>query len=623
MDETSIFVFGPFRCYEKERTLFRGEEPIPLPPKAAQTLVILLRNAPGLVEKEDLVKEVWPDTFVEDGNLAHNISVLRKALGDDRNGNTKIETVPRRGYRFIAPLDRRSADSTRLTESASTRADGPAGLPSRGLRSTATLLLAVAMLVAAAVVATRVVGTSRDNFRSIAVLPFRTTPGNAMPQYFGVGLSDGIIASLSNSGQITVRPTSAVLRYASTDAGSAEIGRQLKVEAVLEGTVSRVGDEVRVSVQLVRVEDGTPLWAERLVEPYTSVFDLERSLADRIGRRLMLRISPEERRRTYARHTSNLEAYELYLQGRYFYYQENASDLRKALDCFRTAVQKDPEYALAWSGVAHAYVWLAVHTTLAADEAYPQARAAAQRALSLDEHQADAHETLALVLANYDWDWKAAERHFRRAIELNRNDALNYLGYSRMLDGLGRFDESIAANKTAQSLDPAMAGRIHTELSMFLLDAGRPDPAIQECQTALQLIPQMFFCHSLIGMAYTEKRMYPEALAEHRRAMQMNPVDPDAQALAAFTYAVAGQREEALRILRMLEERSRTSYVRSISFAYIHAALGNRDQSFAFLDKAVLEHDDYLPAVNVSPVFRSLQSDPRFPLLLARLNMSH
>lgn len=620
MDETSIFVFGPFRFSEKDRTLFRGDDPVPLPPKAALTLVVLLRNAPGLVEKEDLVKEVWPDTFVEEGNLAHNISVLRKALGDDRNGATCIETVPRRGYRFIAPLEKQTAGSI-ARDAEPVPADVVAAAP-RSVRSTVMVVLAVAMMVAATVFVTKVVGTSRDNFRSIAVLPFRTTPGNAMPQYFGVGLSDGIIASLSNSGQITVRPTSAVLRYASTEAGSAEIGRQLKVEAVLEGTVSRVGDEVRVSVQLVRVDDGTPLWAERLVEPYTTVFDLERSLSDRIGRRLMLRISPEERRRTLARHTSNLEAYELYLQGRYFYYQENPSELRQALDCFRAAVQRDPDYALAWAGVAHAYVWLAAHTSLPADEAYPQARAAAQRALSLDERQADAHETLALVLCNYDWDWKAAERHFRRAIDLNRSDALNYLGYARMLDGLGRFDESIAANKAAQSLDPAMAGRIHTELSMFLVDAGRQDAAIQECELALQLMPRMFWCHSLIAVAYTEKRMYAEAIAEHRRAMQMNPADPDAQALAAFTYAVAGQRDEALRILRQLEERSRTSYVRSISFAYIHAALGNRDQSFAFLDKAFMEHDDYLPFINVSPSFRPLKSDPRFPQLLAKLNLA-
>ncbi len=616
MDDSSIFVFGPFRCHQRDRTLFRGDEPVPLPPKAALTLVVLLRHAPGLVEKDDLVKEVWPDTFVEDGNLAHNISVLRKALGDDRNGNTCIETVPRRGYRFIAPLERQSA-----TAGPPSAADAITAGP-RIHRSTLALVVMVAMIVAATVLVTKMVGTSRDRFHSLAILPFRTTPGNALPQYFGVGLSDGIISSLSNSGQITVRPTSTVLPFATSDAGSAAIGRQLKVEAVLEGTVMRVDNEVRVSVQLVRVEDGTPLWAERLVEPYTSVFDLERSLSDRIGRRLMMRIDPEERRRTLARHTSNLEAYEQYLQGRYFYYQENPADLRKALDCFRSAVQKDPDYALAWAGVAHAYVWLAVHTSLPADEAYPQARAAAERALALDEHQADAHEALALVLANHDWNWVEAERHFRRAIELNRNDALNYLGYSRMLDSLGRFDESIATNKAAQSLDPALAGRIHTELSMYLLDAGRPDPAIQECQTALQLVPRMFFCHSLIGMAYTEKRMYAEAIAEHRRAMQMNPDDPDTQALAAFTYAVAGQREESLRILRTLEDRSRRSYVRSISFAYIHAALGDNDRSFAFLDKAVLEHDDYLPAVNVSPAFRTLKSDPRFPKLLARLNLA-
>ncbi|HXG63884.1 MAG TPA: winged helix-turn-helix domain-containing protein, partial [Blastocatellia bacterium] len=421
-----LYEFGPFRLDTRRRLLSRDGRPVPLTPKLFQTLLALIVNSGQVVTKEDLISQVWPDAIIEEHGLTQNIFLLRKALGEDADGHPYIETIPKVGYRFVAPVtevddqgpallvektDRARALQTAEEEivpqegaTVAAPAAPQAFIPARDRKSgagwgTAWVALAAVALLAGLMAAVAYVRSANQptrsealaGVRSIAVLPFKPLGADASDEYLGLGMADTLITKLSNIGQITVRPTSAIRRYAGQDADALAAGREQKVEAVLEGSIQRAGERIRLTVRLLHVRDGAPLWSYKCDELSTDIFAVQDAISEKVAEALTLELTGEERKRLAKHYTENTEAYQLYLQGRYFWNKRSGEGFRKALDYFHQAIEKDPNYALAYVGVADSYTMLADYDLLPPKAAAAQAKAAATRALEIDDTLAEAH----------------------------------------------------------------------------------------------------------------------------------------------------------------------------------------------------------------------------------------
>jgi DNA-binding winged helix-turn-helix (wHTH) protein/TolB-like protein len=441
------FRFGNYRLYPSEHLLLRDESPIPLQPKTFDILLVLVGSAGHLMARDDLMKAVWPDSFVEETNLTVNISLLRKALGDLPDGRPYIETVPRKGYRFNAEAVEVEVGSTAAhqvapeADGAAPRVEGPrdAGAVagkvaleggSRQKRGWARTMLAPTMLVAMLAAGMWFAWprlhshptSVRAAVKSVAILPFQPLESTPDDEYLGLGMADALITRLCNIHQVAVRPLGAIRKYAGTDDPVAA-GRQLAVQSVLEGSVQRLGDRTRVTARLLRVSDGEVLWAGQFDEKVKDMFQVEDSISQELANALTLNLSGDERRRVAQPATGNGEAYQLYLRGRFFWDKRSAEGVRKSLDYFEQAIQADPNYALAYAGLADAYILAGSYgyTIMPPLEAMPKAKEAARKALSLDDGVAEAHASLAYIEFTYDWNWPGAEAEFKRAIELNPN----------------------------------------------------------------------------------------------------------------------------------------------------------------------------------------------------------
>lgn len=459
-----FYQFGSFRLDVTQRLLFRGQDPVPLPPKVLDTLLALAQNRGQIVGKDELMRMVWPDTFVEENNLNQNISVLRKVLGEGQDGRKYIETVPRRGYRFVAPVRESQDDSSAPLheQPAETTFPGHAGTPQSDTGSVLSipessalvaradtilphrsLILPILVLVvmASAVSLFRFAAHStRVNppaaAKSIAVLPFKLLDARAEDEYLGLGMADTLITRLGSSKQVIVRPTSAVRKYTAGVHDSASIGRELQVATVLEGSVRRVGDRIRITVRLVNSRDGALVWADRFDESYTDIFRVEDSISEKLVRSLIPELTSEEKSRLAKRYTDSPEAYQLYLIGRYQWSRTNAESWHKAIGWFNRALEKDPNYALAYTGLADTYVSLAA-SDLPQTVAMPRAKQAALKALELDPGLTQVRISLGKIRQLYDWDWAGAEEEFRRALKLSPNSADVHREYGAYLASMG------------------------------------------------------------------------------------------------------------------------------------------------------------------------------------------
>src|SRR5262245_6953107 len=390
-----FYEFGPFQLEPQERLLLRDAGAVPLPPKVFDALLLFVSRSGQVLSKDELLSRLWPGAIVEESNLTQSVYALRKALGDRPDGHPYIETLPRRGYRFVAEVN----ESARRAPSAPVR--------------------------------------------SLAVLPFCSL-GAEQNAYLRLGLANAIITKLSRLQEISVRPTSAILKYVDREIGLAAIGRELGVDALLDGALEWAGDQLRVTVQIVRSSGGTPLWAEQFDEQFTNIFTLEDSISEQVTRALRLRLSSEEKKQITRRYTENIEAYQAYLRGRYFWDKRTEEGMKKAIGYFEQAITLDSGYALALSGLADAHLLLGAYRALPPNECFPQSRRAAERALELDDTLAEAHCALAYVKACYDWDWQGAERGFKRALALNPNYTIGHIWYSDYLSAIGRFEEALA-----------------------------------------------------------------------------------------------------------------------------------------------------------------------------------
>ena len=488
----------------------------------------------------------------------------------------------------------------------------------------ASLLLsfALAAIVSAYVwMATR--ATSTDGapaVTSLAVLPFQPLDDTARDEALELGMTDALITRLGNVRQIrVVRPTSAVLKYADAQPDLEAAGRELRVDALVEGKIQRVADRILVTMQLLRVRDGASLWADRFEEEFTNIFAVQDSISQQVARALALTLSGDEAKGLTRRETNNPQAYQLYLRGRLLSSKRGEDDLRKAVDHFEQAIKLDPTYALAYAGLADSFASWANTSVIPSKEAYLKAKAAALDGLELDGRLADAHTTLGVVSLFYDWDWPAAERAFKRAIALEPDNARAHRRYAVGLMWLGRFDEALREAQRARELAPVDL-EIEANVALVLYFARRYDQAILEARKTLEMDRHFSQSHRTIARASVEKGLYGQAIAAFEQAMASGGVQL-LRAELGRAYAMAGRRDEALKILDELKELANRRYVSPCDMAVLHNGLGETDQAFDWLEKSYAERERCMVSLKVNPALDFLRSDPRFADLVQRVGL--
>ncbi|HEX5731601.1 MAG TPA: tetratricopeptide repeat protein [Blastocatellia bacterium] len=584
MRKARFYDFGPFRIDRADRILLCKGAAVQLTPKVFDTLLALVENSKRLVEKGDLMEAVWPDSFVAESSLTFNISILRKALAehDDRQ---YIETVPRRGYRFVAEV----TESPKEQTSAEKEEAGQA-------------------LTEAAP-------------KTIAILPFRSLIPDIEYQYLGLGMADVLITRLGSIKKLLVRPTSAIVKYDNLEQDPILVGHELGVDTVLEGTIRRLGERLRVTVQLVDVQKKSPVWAEKLDEKFTDIFAVEDSIAEKLTPALMLTLNAEEIRQIKRRFTESAEAYHAYLKGRYYWNKQTPEGLQKSVEHFERAIATDPNYAPAYAGLADAYNLIGTWGGVAPTQVLPRAKALAQRAIEIDETIAEAHSALGGAMAMYDWDWPGSEKEFKRAIELNPGYATAHHAYAMAyLLPLGRLDDALAEIKHAQELDPVSLF-INASAGMVLNYMGKYDEAIEQLERVLELEPNYYLSHWCLGYGYEGKGCYKEAIEAYQKARILSGGSSSTTRSLGHLYAVLGKKEEARTLLNELEEASRHNYVSPYDIAGIYAGLGEESKAIEWLKKACREHAGALVWLKIDNTFKSFRSEPRFRELLEQINL--
>jgi DNA-binding winged helix-turn-helix (wHTH) protein/TolB-like protein len=652
MTQTSkrIYEFGSFRLDAVKRLLWREDEPVPLTSKSFETLLALIERPGEILDKDELLTRIWPDTVVEEKNLTINISALRKALGENPREHRYIVTVPGRGYRFVADVQEtcdaeiaqvmvqqskmsvvveeeeddgetgRLGDRATESVAAGARSFLPvASSPRRRVaRSFFTAIVLLAVLLAGATYWWKTkppVSEQPGAIKTLAVLPFKALNPQGSEDYLGVGMADVMITRLSNLSQIIVRPTSSVLPFSGTD--SLQAGQTLKVDSVLDGSIQQDGNRVRVTVRLLRTSDGQPLWAFQCDEQCADIFALEDTVSTRVVEALALKMTSDERKRMTQRYTENAAAYQAYLRGRYHTLQYTPDGNKQAVAELNEALRLDPAYALAWAGLADAYTaasdWL-----LPPREALSKARAAAEKALALDDTLAEGHAALGHVFVHQFNP--AAEREFQRAMELNPNSVAAMFFYFEYFFARDA-DKGVAVLRRVQQLDPLSQTAGSFIASTYLM-ARRTDEALMEARKALELDPNDPLSREILAMVYGAKGNHAEAIAELEKVKQQLPTSMVGGGLG-MEYALAGRRADALRTLAELKRMATEQYVSPFDVALVYTGLGDRDQAFAWLEKAREDQSEWMGWINSDARLDSLHSDPRFAELRRRVGLAN
>lgn len=557
----TVYEFGPFRLEPAERQLCRDGRPVPLTPKAFDTLRCLVESEGRAVSKDDLMNRIWPDASVSEGTLAQNIFAIRKALGEPHG----IETVAKFGYRFVTPVRE--------------------------------------VLEAAGKIA-------------LAVLPFENLSGDEQQEFFSDGLTDEMITQLSRlgAGRLSVIARTSTMRYKGMRKTIGEVGRELGVSYVLEGSVRRWGSRVRITAQLIQTRDQTHLWAESYERNLDDVLGLQCEVARAIAHEIRLKLTPQEEARLTSVRVVNPDAYECYLKGRYFWNRRTKDALERSLEYFRQATVADGAYAAAYAGLADCYLRLLDYSYLSPQEACELAGAAALKALEIDETLAEAHTSLAHT-ALHEFDWLGAEVSFRRAVASNPGYGTAHYYYANFLAAVGRFEEAVAEARQALALDP-VAVSVILNAAFIEYIAGRLDQAHVLVERAQEIDADFVHSHYYSGLIYQQQRS-DEAIGAFRKAVSRGA---SAKAALGHACALAGKRQEALTLLHELQHQARTEYVSSYDIALVLIGLGDINQAFALLDKAFVERASGLAFLRSDPRLNSLHDDPRFQALARRLN---
>jgi TolB-like protein/DNA-binding winged helix-turn-helix (wHTH) protein/Tfp pilus assembly protein PilF len=605
-------------------------------------LITLLQQQGEVVSREELRRTLWPeDTFVDfDHSLGTAVNKLRDVLGDSAANPRFVETLPRRGYRFIAPVVAvgESEDIPVAGDAPPDRQETPAAdlLEARdhdqvdlsaaaGVRLRRPLLwkisgLTVLLLSAGFLILMLLRSRPPALIRSLAVLPLENLSGDPSQEYFSDGMTDELIAELGKIGNLRVISRTSVMTYKGARRPLPQIARELNVDVVVEGTVLRSGNQVRITAQLISAADDKHLWAKSYEGGLGDTLALQEQVARSIASEIRIELTPHEQAMFKSAKRVNPEAYEAYLKGRYFWNKRTTESLRRGIDYFNQAVEKDPNYAPAYAGLADSYAlagdWQ--YGVLTPREAYPGAKAAATKAIALDSTLGEAHISLAWCLDGFDWDWQSAGREFTRGIELSPSYATGHHWYGWHLAALGRHSEAIAELKKAESLDP-LSLIIGADLAEELLIAHRYDEAIKQSRKTMNMDPYFALTHYVLGEVFVQKHMYSAAIAELQKAIELSPGSAAFTANLAYAYAVSGMRDEAVRILDDLKNRSRDALSNAPEIALVYVGLDEKNQAMAWLEKAYAER--FNPGVLMRPAFDPVRSDPRFEDLLRRIGL--
>jgi TolB-like protein/DNA-binding winged helix-turn-helix (wHTH) protein len=618
-----------------------------------QILIMLLARPGEIVSREDLRDRLWPsDTFVDfDHGLNNAVMRLREVLGDSSEHPRFIETLPRKGYRFIAPVELKNPawngaaaphaliENLRTASTIATDFSSPdASLLPKAvhlpIKQHLTLpriaVLSVAVLAAGVLLSgvtvhyVRGVDASRgraNRSSSLVVLPLENLSGDKEQDYFADGMTDDLIANLAKIRSLRVISRSTAMAYKGTRKPLPQIANELNVDAVVEGTVMRVGSRVRITAELVQVSTDRHLWADTYESPIGDVLALQNRVSSAIVDEIRINLTPEDKERLAKNPSVSPEAYEEYLKGRYYWNKRSGEGFAKAIGYFEEATRKSPRYALAYAGLADCYgiIGATIYGSVPASEAAPKAKAAAIRALEIDPSLAEAETSLATAKFNYDWDWAGAAEGFKRAIHLDPNYATAYQRYSLYSIAMGRFDDSFEQIKKARDLDP-LSISINASFGWRLYLAREYDRSIAQLRDTLEMDPSYEWAHLILGQAYEQKGEFNLAIEEFRKAVELAHSSPLMISALAHAEALSGSHSEAVKLLAQLEALSKKEYVSPYYVAIVYLGLGKNDLAMNSLEKAYTDRSNGLVFLKVEPELDPLRSDTRFVALQHKLN---
>ena len=582
--DSRIYEFKGFRLEAGQRRLLFQGQPVPLKPKILDLLLFLVEMRGQLVVKEDLMREIWPDSIVEENNITVSMSILRKTLGDDQLTHQFIETVPRRGYRFLAevtevPTDRPAANGSRRPDPHTEPQD--------------------------------------ETIDSLAVLPSQMPGSDPNVEYLSEGITESIVNMLSRIPKLRVLACSTVFRFKGKDLDPQTVGFQLNVKAVMMIRVMRLGEKLIIRSELVKVADGSQLWGEQYNRSPNDILAVQDEIARAISESLKFKLSRQDQIRLTKQPTDKIEAFNLYLRGRYFWNKYNKEWVLKAIDAFKQAIEIDPDYALAYCGLADAYFRLSnVH--FQPREVLPKAKEAALKAVQIDENLAEAHSSLALIYVYYEHDWMRAEREFRRALKLDPYLVSAHQRYGSYLTFMGHFEESLRHYETALELDP-FSLQVNMNIATTYYLRAEYDRAVRHLNRTMELEPNYMPIHFVLGCVYIQQKRWEEAIKEFQFIYKLDEEAYLAIGFMGYAHALAGQRAEAVTLLNVLRELSQRKYVSPYAMLVIHLALGPEERVFELLEELYKEHNDWLVWLKVSPELKPLHDNPRFENMLKRV----
>jgi TolB-like protein/DNA-binding winged helix-turn-helix (wHTH) protein/Flp pilus assembly protein TadD len=610
MRQGLVYEFGSFQLDVGRRVLSTDSVPVDLAPKAIETLVVLVQHHGQLVEKQELMQAIWPDSFVEEANLAVYVSTLRKVFEERKTGERFIETVPRRGYRFVAPVQE--------------RAEFPAAAPptprarSRSLR-TVGLLAASAFVIAAVIAGLEIRG--RGQIHSIAVLPLQNLSGDPAQEYLADGLTEALIADLAQIRALQVISRTSVMTYKRSPKKLPEIARELNVDAVVEGSVLRAGNRLQVTAQLIAAATDTHLWAKTFEGSMSDLLNLETQAAETIVQAVRVTLTPAERMHLATVHLVDPEAHEAYLQGRYLWNKRTPEAMLDSLALYEKAARIDSRSAVAYAATASAYYTLwATDQSFYPRELLAKAKAAAGKALAIDEGLAEPHAALAGVKAAESYDWPGADAEFKRAFELDRNNASAHQWYGYMLSWRGRFQEGLEETQRAAKLDPLSQSSFNA-VTGSLVAMRRFDEALARTRKLLQLEPASYYGRWAMGDVSAATGKYVEAIAAYREGLRITPHSAGMIGRLGYALALAGRADDARAQLQELEATAKSGYASTTLRAFVYIGLGDREHAIALVQRAYEDRSIGALMLRTDFHFDPLRSDPRFQALLQRTGM--
>ncbi len=622
--------FGVFEADLRSGELRKQGVKIKLHEQPFQILTMLLEHPGEVVTRVELQRRLWPSGTFVDFEIGLNSAVkkLREALQDSAGSPRYVETLPRQGYRFIAPLSK--ASSSQAAEGLEPPAEEKSSA-GRAMSKVASSVHSRWMLWAAAAVLVTLLalllglnaggwrqrllaGATPAHIRSIAVLPLESLSGDPEQEYFADGMTDALITDLAQISSLKVISRTSVVRYKGTRKPLPEIAKELNVDGIVEGAVVRSGERVRVDAQLIQAATDKHLWASTYERNLGDMVALQSDVAQAIAHAIQVQLTPREQAHLARTQSVDPQAYEFYVKGRYFCDKWTNASARKSIDYFQQAIQRDPNYALAYAGMADAYI---ERTDLSPQEGFSKAKALARVALQMDDDLVEAHTALAFSMFAYDWDWEGAEKEFQSAIALNPNFAMAHQWYGQFQKAMGRPNWA-AEVRRAHELDPLSL--IIAGVGQYIY-SGQYDPAIENVQRRLELDPEFAEAHFELGRVYARKQMYGESIGEFQRAFDLSGGEPQYLGDLGYAYAVSGKRVEAIESLKQLVRLSKHAYVSPYQIALVYVGLGERDDAFDWLKKAFADHSYWLLFLKIDERMETLRSDPRFADLLRRMNL--